>query len=66
MDLDQANRGAFPQVSDFRVEHGLTKRELIAAMTLQGLAAGHKGYSAERLAEWSVQHADALLAELAK
>lgn len=48
------------------VEHGLTKRELIAAMCLQGLLSNSwddKGREAPKI---SVQMADALIEELQK
>ena len=44
---------------------GMTKRELFAAMAMQGCI-GFNGGHAETMAERSVQYADALLAELAK
>lgn len=49
---------------------GLTKRELFAAIAMQGLCANPETYAAEsnasedEIARWSVQQADALLAEL--
>lgn len=50
--------------------HGLTKRELFAAMAMQGIAACYPQWvqpgDAARLAECSIAAADALLAELAK
>lgn len=49
---------------------GLTKRELFAAMAMQGLLAtlvpGQNDPTDEVLASWSVHQADALLAELNK
>lgn len=50
------------------VEHGLTKRELFAAMAMQGLCANPEGYSLkpDHIAELSVSQADALIAELCK
>lgn len=47
---------------------GLTKRELIAAMAMQGICAGdHENkYSERDVTQWAVSMADALLAELAK
>jgi len=44
---------------------GLTKRELFAAMAMQGMI-GDKTLQCDLAAVWSVQAADALLAELAK
>jgi hypothetical protein len=45
---------------------GLTKRELIAAMAMQGYMASDCRGEAADFAAWSVKQADALLAELAK
>ena len=45
---------------------GLTKRELFAAMAMQGLLAKGGGGDPEAFAMWAVRDADALLAELAK
>lgn len=47
--------------------YGLTKRELFAAMAMQGLCANQHAWEVpiEKVAEFSVQQADALLAELA-
>ena len=46
---------------------GLTKRELFAAMAMQGIRSDPNGPGlAERIAEEAVQIADALLKELAK
>lgn len=46
----------------------LTKRELFAAMAMQGAIAGSQGFliSKAEFAQIGVQQADALLAELAK
>ena len=44
---------------------GLTKREYFAAMAMQGMA-NNNNITVEIVAAWSVQYADALLAELAK
>ncbi len=50
------------------VDHGLTKRELFAAMAMQGLLACHTtvDLSLGTMVEYCVLDADALLAELAK
>lgn len=48
---------------------GLTKRELIAAMAMQGMCANPDPQTAEgnpHIPRWAVNMADALLAELAK
>ena len=44
---------------------GLTKRELFAALAMQGMTSNNS-IPVELVAAWSVQYADALLAELAK
>lgn len=56
---------------DYTINHGgLTKRELFAAMAMQGLCANPETYAAasnaseDEIARWSVQQADALLAAL--
>ena len=76
-----ANNSAFPHDEGPYVIHGLTKRELIAAMAMQGLLSNPGGpVQASNVSGWqsttncsrgdvaneSVQFADALLAELAK
>ena len=59
---ENGNRLAYPTyVGDV----GLTKRELFAAMAMQGNCSKFETTSA-MLAKWSVEDADALLAELAK
>ena len=65
---------AFPNVGDGPLYDGLSKRELFAAMAMQGLlAANARGindpdytmnFDPERLSQWAVQHADALIAAL--
>lgn len=67
---------AFPiQASDLagslEPEHGLTKRELIAAMAMQGLLANlgalrREGIRDDEIEESAVMRADGLLKELAK
>jgi hypothetical protein len=51
---------------DFYVAGGLTKRELIAAMAMKGLAANSELGVANvvLIAGWAVQHADALIERL--
>jgi hypothetical protein len=44
---------------------GLTKRELIAAMAMQGLLAGHPIYDPSGVARTAVAYADALIERLA-
>tara|TARA_Y100001938_G_scaffold141417_1_gene211107 strand:- start:823 stop:1026 length:204 start_codon:yes stop_codon:yes gene_type:complete len=59
----------YPRPDVWTYATGLTKRELFAAMAMQGLSA-NPGYveslDAARLARWSVSQADALLAALAE
>jgi hypothetical protein len=43
---------------------GLTKRELIAAMAMQGLLAGHPIYDPNGVARTAVAYADALIERL--
>lgn len=50
----------------FDFEGGLTKRELFAAMAMQGMAAQPNPLNDDEAAELSVLWADALIAELAK
>lgn len=74
MNLSSGNDCAFPTPTEFRsdgalISHGspgLTKRELFAAMAMQGSLAGEPGphLQSNQLARESVAHADALLAEL--
>lgn len=45
---------------------GLTKRELFAAMAMQGLLANPEELGSFSIAELSVMHADALISELSK
>ena len=49
---------------DFYVAGGLTKRELIAAMAMQGLLAGHPIYDPNGVARTAVAYADALIERL--
>lgn len=68
---DNANAPAFPYQHDDRThvlshEEGLTKRELIAALVLQGIVTRGDGYQDwNDRAERAVKHADALLVALA-
>lgn len=61
------NQKDFETNDDYR---GLTKRELFAAMAMQGLAANNgftkTGLTMESMATNAVQSADALIAELDK
>lgn len=50
----------------FRMAGGLTKRELFAAMAMQGLAADPEPRGGMEAASIAVEWADALIAELSK
>lgn len=59
--------GITPPFPAFPVSIGLTKRELFAAMVMQGwVVEGGKEETCEEMAHSSVRIADALLAELEK
>ena len=60
------NDNAFPISADkYNPEFGLTKRELIAAMAMQGLLATPGEYEhAKTIAQWAVDQADALIERL--
>jgi hypothetical protein len=60
------NDNAFPSSPDkYDPEFGLTKRELIAAMAMQGLLATPGEYEhAKTIAQWAVDQADALIERL--
>ncbi len=71
--MSKTNERAFPihkitaGGSPYLVEFGLTKRELFAAMALQGLCACSDVVGEDKdIARDAVEFADALLAELAK
>jgi hypothetical protein len=59
---------AFPQSDGIYEQHGLTKRELFAAMAMQGMCGAEipRVDQLAQAAQLSVAMADALLAELAK
>ena len=71
-----ANQPAFPikgYCCEVRISEGLTKREYFAAMAMQGLLAAdgqlssHEDtelWTAAEIADYAVEQADALLAEL--
>jgi len=69
-----ANQPAFPRTAadpqwgkGTESFDGLTKRELMAAMAMQGLLAYHGRQDAMHYySEWAVKYADALLTELDK
>ena len=69
------NEGAFSKAEFYHSEHGidfaqmgLTKREYFAAMAMQGISANVSltGSSFEKIAEWSVKQAEALIEALNK
>lgn len=66
--MNNADRSAYPVEGSYAQHEGLTKRELFAAMAMQGFNANNTLFQEdERLtATISVQFADALLAELEK
>ena len=64
---DLANPVKYLFGEEFYTAGGLTKRELIAAMAMQGLAANSNlvnGSTTNLIADWSVQQADALIERL--
>lgn len=67
--MSDYSESAFPVAASDYMKYvpGLTKRELFAAMALQGILAnyGRMG-SREQYAQEAVMHADLLIAELAK
>lgn len=74
--MNNAEQSAYPHTRTVRdggymktvTEPGLTKRELFAAMAMQGLMSHPDlcGLSSDRRAAYAVECADDLLAELAK
>lgn len=70
--INNGRMAAYPHVFQNEdacsAEFGLTKREMFAAMAMQGFLAHqeNRDLRPERIASWSVQSADALLRELAK
>ncbi len=69
---DLESRAAYPTYQDGRWTHGLTKRELFAAMAMQGMLADPQVRSPNfdelktAVANQSVEFADALLAALTR
>lgn len=55
---------AVPGTPDSYQQVGLTKREYLAALALQGYLAGDPNVDYEEAAKFAVEHADALLARL--
>lgn len=68
------DKPAFPQPMEMRATEslyfaGLTRRELFAAMAMQGICArpgGAQPYTEQYVVTWACQYADALIAELDK
>jgi len=65
------NNAVFPTLDDsggglHLREHGLTRRELFAAMLAQSVRRNHPDEDAGQIALWAVADADALLAALEK
>jgi hypothetical protein len=60
------NSFAFPSSPEkYEPEFGLTKRELIAAMAMQGMLANpNVRLKPDTMSKWAVDHADALIARL--
>lgn len=64
--MKNAHLGAFASVDDKYLQHGLSKRELFAAMAMQGLCAGRSEYEQPGAdAKYAVELADHLLKALA-
>ena len=68
---DNANRSAYPVGADvtqcmFPTEIGLSKREMFAAMAMQGILSSGSDAAAGNVARWAAEYADDLLAELEK
>ena len=62
---ENGNRGAFACTGNIFTQSGLSKRELLAAMAMQGFLSSFEGsLNIEHLAQSSVRVADALLVEL--
>lgn len=58
------NNSAFPHDDGPLVAHGLTKRELFAAMALAGLCANTSGRTRQVRCLMAVEYADELIAAL--
>jgi hypothetical protein len=63
-----ANDAAYPSYffpEQYNPEFGLTKRELIAAMAMQGMLSNpNVRLKPNTISKWAVNHADALIARL--
>lgn len=67
--MSKESKFAFPSwPTGYEPANGLTKRELFAAMAMQGLLANPEGGDRhqELIADYAVAQADALLAKLSK
>lgn len=72
----ESNEGAFPRShsedswneEQHFAQKGLSKRELFAAIAMQGLLSGHpkQVHGHNQTAEIAIKHADALIEELSK
>lgn len=58
--VSNANQPAYP----FDCSNGLTKRELFAAMAMQGMISNYGALDEDNAAKYAVSFSDALLAEL--
>jgi hypothetical protein len=68
---DNAFKCAYPIGTDitqgqFPPEGGLTKREMFAAMAMQGILSSGSDAAAGNVARWAAEYADDLLQELEK
>jgi hypothetical protein len=67
--MENGNRPAHSSQDSDNYYHGLTKREYFAVLALQGICVEkyvQRDNDREKIAQWSVKMADALLAELEK
>jgi len=60
------NDGAYPLAAEHGMQEGLTKRELFAAMAMQGMALRCRELLDHEVASASVRLADELIAALSK
>ncbi len=68
IDSEERRNGISPAYAGTNAGIGLTKRELFAAMAMNGIFASDVSNenTTEQVVEWSIHAADTLLAELAK
>ncbi len=69
--MENKNEQAYPvQSGDYGIKNGLTKRELFAAMAMQGILSNSDpqcvSMTEEKISILAAKHADALLLELEK